>query len=264
MSFPDVPRVIYQINPLDEVICQLRYPAILKIDTEPPAAFQELIRADYPFYESKPPIRLPAGLSPNLAQMLVSDLPLGGLKSHEFTSKDRSWTVNLTREFLALTCRSYERWETFREQLGRLADALLTIYRPAALTRLGLRYRDVIYRSRLHLEETPWCELLQLGISGLLGLPDTAPFVRASASNFILDLPEVEAQVQVYAGLAMDARTKETAFMIDADFFTEQQTELSDVFNRLNTLNRQAGKFFRWCITERLHHAMQPTVVDPL
>ncbi len=132
------------------------------------------------------------------------------------------------------------------------------------MTRLGLRYRDVIYRSRLHLEETPWCELLQLGISGLLGLPDTAPFVRASASNFILDLPEVEAQVQVYAGLAMDARTKETAFMIDADFFTEQQTELSDVFNRLNTLNRQAGKFFRWCITERLHHAMQPTVVDPL
>ena len=48
MAFPEVERVIYERNPLDEVICQLRFPAILKID-EPPIAFQEQIRTRYPF-----------------------------------------------------------------------------------------------------------------------------------------------------------------------------------------------------------------------
>lgn len=264
MSFPDVPRVIYQINPLDEVICQLRFPAILKIDAEPPVAFQELIRADYPFYEAKSPIRLPAGLPPNLAQMLVADLSLGGLRSHEFTSTDRTWTLRLSREFLALTCRSYERWENFHEQLRRLADALNTVYHPALFTRLGLRYRDVIRRSRLHLEETPWSELLQPGISGVLGIPDTAPSVQNAASNFVIHLPQEGAHVQVSAGLARDSQTNEIAFMIDADFFTDKQTECSDVFNHLNALNRQAGNFFRWCITDRLHEAMQPRAVTPL
>lgn len=264
MSFPEVPRVIYQVNPLEEVICQLRFPAILRLDTEPPAAFQEQIRAEYPFYESKSPLRLPAGLPPNLAQMLIADLPLGGQRSHEFTSKDRSWSLNLTREFLALTCRSYERWEDFRARLKEACDALHKLYSPALFTRLGLRYRDVIRRSRLQLEETPWSELLQPGISGVLGRPETAPFVKNAATAFLIDLSQEAAQVQVSSGLGLDAQTNEIAFVIDADFFTEQPTELSDVFNRLNSLNRQAGFFFRWCITDRLHQAMQPRFVSPL
>ena len=48
MPFPDVERVIYNENPLDRVICQLRFAPILKIDTEIPAEFQERIRIDYP------------------------------------------------------------------------------------------------------------------------------------------------------------------------------------------------------------------------
>ena len=50
--------------------------------------------ADYPFYESKSPIRLPAGLAPNMAQMVLAELPLGGLKGHDFNSKDQMWSVN--------------------------------------------------------------------------------------------------------------------------------------------------------------------------
>jgi uncharacterized protein (TIGR04255 family) len=73
MAFPEAPRVIYEKNPLDEVLCQLRFPTVLKIDAEPPAAFQELIRADYPFYERKPTFKLPPGLPAGVAQMVVSD-----------------------------------------------------------------------------------------------------------------------------------------------------------------------------------------------
>lgn len=258
MSFPDVPRVIYQINPLEEVICQLRFPAILKIDTEPPAAFQEQIRADYPFYEAKSPIRMPAGLSLNMAQMILADLPLGALRSHDFDSKDRTWSLNLTREFLALTCRTYQRWENFQKQLNGACEALNEHYHPAFFTRIGLRYRNVIRRSRLQLENTPWSELLQPWMSGVLAQPETADQVRTAASTFLIDLPGGTGHVQAASGLAVDGHSNEIAFLIDTDFYTEQQTEFSYVFHRLNLLNRYARNFFRWCITDRLHKALRP------
>jgi uncharacterized protein (TIGR04255 family) len=261
MPFPDAERVLYEINPLDEVICQLRFPPILLIDTELPSAFQEQIRGSYPYYEQKPPLQMPAGLPAHLVQMIVADLPLGGQKSHDFYSKDRLWSVNLTRGFLALSCRAYQRWENFRERLTAVCEALTKHYNPTLFTRIGLRYRDVIRRSRLQLAEIPWSELLQPWVSGVLGDPKTAGHVKNAASGFFLDLPEEAGHVQVSSGLAVDEQNNESVFIIDADFFIQQETELSHVFHRLNFLNRYAGRFFRWCITERLHDAMRPRPV---
>ena len=48
--FSDEPRCIYRNNQIAEVICQFRFPEILKIASDPPAAFQEAIRAAYPQY----------------------------------------------------------------------------------------------------------------------------------------------------------------------------------------------------------------------
>ena len=48
--FSNEPRCIYRSNQLAEVICQLRFPEILKIPTETPAAFQDAIREDFPRY----------------------------------------------------------------------------------------------------------------------------------------------------------------------------------------------------------------------
>ena len=44
------PRCIYDKNPLAEVICQLRFPEILSIQTDIPAKFQDAIRKDFPKY----------------------------------------------------------------------------------------------------------------------------------------------------------------------------------------------------------------------
>ena len=47
MPFPDAKRIIFRKNPLTEVVCQLRFPPILKIDAEVPANFQEAIRTEF-------------------------------------------------------------------------------------------------------------------------------------------------------------------------------------------------------------------------
>src|SRR4051794_35988880 len=67
MAFPDAPRVLYEINPLDEVVCQLKFPPVLRIDAEMPVGFQEAIRAQFPLYRAEPTAsrNLPQGSAPS-------------------------------------------------------------------------------------------------------------------------------------------------------------------------------------------------------
>jgi len=50
LRIPESPRVIYASNPLVDVICQVRFPRILRIDSELPVAFQEAIRDQFPLF----------------------------------------------------------------------------------------------------------------------------------------------------------------------------------------------------------------------
>ena len=51
--FPDAPRVMYERNPLVEVICQVRFPPVLRIEAQLPDAFQDRIRDVFPIYNDK-------------------------------------------------------------------------------------------------------------------------------------------------------------------------------------------------------------------
>ncbi|SRR5579875_1091033 len=259
MAFPDAERIIYEKNPLEKVICQLKFPSILKIETESPAEFQECIRSDYPFYKRTPAVKLPAGLPTELAALLTKDLPLEiAQTAHEFGSRDERWTLSLTQNFIALTCQSYDRWENFKDHLDRPLRALKELYAPACFTRIGLRYRDVIRRSVLGLDQIGWAELLQPWVAGALAAPEIAADVEHSAQELVVRLPDGRSRVRVHHGLAVDASSQELCYVIDADFFDDQQVELSHVIECLDFLNRQARLFFRWCITDLLHQAMRP------
>jgi uncharacterized protein (TIGR04255 family) len=263
--------VIYAVNPLDEVICQLRFPPILRIDAEPPAAFQELIRADYPNYELKAGVKLPPGIPSELAQSFAADFPLGGTKSHVFGSRDGVWKLTLNRQAMALTCGAYERWERFKERLAGGFDALMGSFAPAFFSRIGLRYRDVIRRSELGLQDVPWGQLLKPWVSGVLGASGVEAETYGTETVCGLQLPDTIGRVQLRFGIAIEERPadnerkeREEVFMIDSDFFEEKETEPPHVINRLNAFHEQAGRLFRWCIADRLHDALRPGPVPPL
>lgn len=55
MKLPEFDRVIYEYNPLFEVVCQLTFPPILKISHQEPVEFQDEIRFQYPLVERTQP-----------------------------------------------------------------------------------------------------------------------------------------------------------------------------------------------------------------
>jgi uncharacterized protein (TIGR04255 family) len=259
MTFPALQRVLYERNPLEEVICQLRFPPILRIGSDNAAEFQEAIRADYPLYKEEEPT-LPAIPLPAELAEIIGRAAQGPKPSQKFLSADEAWTVSLTRDFIALSTVRYERWEHFRQRLTNVVATLERIYRPAFYTRVGLRYRDVIRRSSLGLQDVPWAQLL-------------APFVAAELSTEIGERVGENAHVALIAleqpgsvrlrhGLLKPDQSGEQSYAIDSDFFTAERTELGDANRRLDYFNQQAARLFRWCITPRLHNAMGPRDIE--
>ncbi|MDR1070039.1 MAG: TIGR04255 family protein, partial [Gracilibacteraceae bacterium] len=121
MPFLNFQRAIYAKSQLTEVVCQLRFPRILMINEEQPAAFQERIRDDYPLFqvvvEQQQHITVDIGSKeiqpiPRLIQSETTN-------NYKFSSVDENWRVNLTSTFLALSTSRYDRWENFQEHLKK-------------------------------------------------------------------------------------------------------------------------------------------------
>ncbi len=256
MKFPESQRVTYSRNPLVEVICQLRFPKILRIETEAPVNFQEAIRAEYPTLNSTRAIELPLIFNPQVNSPSV----VGGQGlTYEFLDKEEKWKLVLSSDFLALSTLSYKDWQDFRTRLSNAINLLVKCYSPSHFTRVGLRYQDLIIRSELELIDHPWRSLLQPPILGTF-VADNLPeqdFLEA-LSVFACRLDYSDAILRVRYGLARKGESEELGYLIDADFYTEKNTEISDATRSLDQFNREAGNFFRWCIKRELQQALNP------
>lgn len=262
MPFPEVQRVIYRRNPLDQVICQLRFPPILRIDAEIPAEFQERIRANFPNYSENSELKLevPQGfkgaIPPDLLKQMIQP---SGNKNYEFSSEDGLWKVNLTRTFVALTSNRYERWELFKKKLNFPLQALIDIYAPAYFSRIGLRYIDVIKRSALNLPDISWSELLKPYILGMLASPDIGNHVLSFENRHDIRLSDrEESVVRIITGFVVPENNSEMCYMIDSDFHTTNKINLESALDKLDFFNVRGSRLFQWSITQRLHNAMEP------
>ncbi len=261
MPIPPSKRVIYKKAALDNVICQLRFPPVLRIGSEPPVKFQDSIRKQFPHYEER--VRsLKAQLPPEIASVLPAVPGEGAPRAHDFLSGDRTWQVSLTRDFLALTTSAYTQWEDFKQQLDAPMAALQECYEPSFYVRIGLRYRDVVVRSKLGLRERPWSTLLRPHIAGELAESARIQDEVVEAKRELLIRLQKDTDVKLRHGLALIEGTDEHCYVIDADYFTNTQTETRNATQVLNELNSYAGRLFRWCITDELHNAMVPQPVE--
>lgn len=261
MRFPESERVIYSENPLERVICQLRFPPILRIGAETPATFQEKIRSDYPLLRERPFSETGLTMPPEISKIFGEEVLLGfqsGKAVYDFTSEDGSWTISLTKDFIALTSKRYTHWEEFRDRLNKAVAAFESIYSPAHYTRVGLRYRDLIRRSKLGLKDIDWVHLLAPHIAGELSDSSLSKFIRTTKRELLIDLDANQGQVQIRHGLVRQTDPDEECYLIDSDFFSDQKTEVGNAGDKLNHFNREAGRLFKWSITPRLHQAMGP------
>jgi uncharacterized protein (TIGR04255 family) len=255
---------VYEQNPLKEVVCQLRFPPILRIQTSAPDEFQEVIRKKFPNYDQQleAPIALPPGSPQDLQELAKHIRPAESKRLHLFGSADEAITITLAQDSIALKTIAYPRWEQFREILSFAFDAFVQVYDPAFCSRIGLRYIDVVIRSELGLTDVPWSELIAGHIAGELSDERVAPSIVQALKVVTISLKDRHDElVTIRHGFGALEPGAEYYYIIDADFYTQEQTAFEQTKDILNVFNRRAGDLFRWCITERLSSALGPKQV---
>ncbi len=257
--FPPSPRVVYGKAPLTQVTCQLRFPQILRIESQAPAEFQERIREIFPLVERQRNdfVNLP----PDVAQLMGIDVQAN--TGFQFRTEDQKHTLGLASEALSLTSREYGEWETFRGYLLPALDSLTEIYKPSFYVRIGLRYVNVIQRSSLDLDDRAWVDLLRKEILGELSMGQFAANVVDARRQLRVQVPD-ESGYALYLqhGFAKRKSSPEVVYRLDFDFYRGDKTEVSDAKSVLNKLNAMVGRAFRWCITETLHQRLEPRALE--
>lgn len=248
-------RCYYHKNQLGEVICQLRFPEILTIETNVPAEFQEAIRSAFPHYSSRKETPAPKLVNGRLEPQQPNN-------NYQFVSEDGHWRVNLTSTFISLACNRYTCWEDFAKKLDMPLAAFIQLYRPAFFERVGLRYLNFISRQDLGLEGTPFRELIQSQYLGILAdedIPETASS-RATVDAEFAIRGGCRAKIHAGPGFVKRGRTetKEVHFIFDQDLFMPGKVAVNLSAGALETLHTQADSIFRGAITDTLHDAMEP------
>jgi uncharacterized protein (TIGR04255 family) len=220
------------------------------------ADFQDKVRKAFPLYELQPNA-VTQQLPPELLRALGNP---SGPATHAFKTSDGVSTISLSVEAMAVSTSKYVKWEQFAESLKLALSALVEAYEPAFFTRVGLRYQNLIMRSELGLQDTPWDELLEAHISGELGLPGWEENVLEFRHAVRCTLPS-EGAFYLQHGIGFKEGSDEPGYIIDFDFYTDARVEVNDALATAEKFNRRTGSAFRSCIRETLHHKLEPSPV---
>ena len=257
--FSQQERCIYRKNPLAEVICQLRFPEILSIQTQLPANFQEAIREEYPQYSARNEVSPPklTGTPGNLRMENQQQK-----NNYQFVSADGVWRVNLTSTFISLACCRYTGWEDFAAKLDKPLAAFIKTYRPAYFERVGLRYLNFFSRKALDLDGVPFSKLIAPCYLGPLADEEVS---EASSTRCCVDAEfgiRGGCRLKLHAGPGMVKQNgqadNEVKFIFDQDLFMSGKVPVNMTTGALQTLHDQADSIFRAAITDTLHEAMEP------
>ena len=262
MLFAPYERFHYARSPLVEVICQLRFPTILSIGANEPAAFQEAIRKDFPKYMTRQEQMPPKMVKKGNGTVLEPQKPV---TNYHFISEDGRWKINLTQNFIALSTLTYQRWEDFATRLDQPLAQFIQIYQPAYFERIGLRYVNAVSRQRLGLTDLLWDDLIQSPYLGILGEPDVdEKTVNKCAVDIETRLSD-GCHLKLHAGpglLGGGKKDPEPKFILDQDLSSAGQITAEEIPQRLDQLHQYAGGLFHGAITDELHEAMGPVKAD--
>jgi uncharacterized protein (TIGR04255 family) len=238
-------RCVYEKNQLAEVICQLRFPEILSIETQVPDAFQEAIRSVFPLYQAR-----------------KEGIPGKQNTNYQFMTADGKFRVNLTSTFISLASTSYTCWEDFAAMLDLPLAAFIKIYKPALFNRIGLRYVNFISRKALSLEGVPFKELITPCYLGILNEEEVNEHTTVRSTVDADTAIRGGCRCKLHAGPGNVKRLgqadPEVKFILDLDLYMPGQVPVNLSAGALQTLHSQSYGIFRYAITDILHDAMEP------
>jgi len=250
LNFPHQPDVQLENSPLAEVVCQVRFPLILRIASEDPSEFQERVRDEFPSLEVEQGlvIRAPGAGAQNPP---TAELQPG---TYRFRTADEGTTISLAADFYAVSTTRYRNWEGFARYLRLTADTMQDVYRPGYSTRIGVRYINRLTPANTGCQTVAeLCELLR---------PELTSHSRSESWTKVAEMRSRLLLVDDGAKLTLSTAYGEDNgspfFLLDFDYFEEGRLKLNHLMERCSHYNEVIYRAFRWCIREEKLEVFRP------
>lgn len=242
-------RVKYKNSPLKEVIFQLRFPTILSINAKEPVELQERLRAEYPLY------------SDNIEQIKErqanGEVTESSAHRYQFISADGQYMVSLSSSFIALSTLCYETWEKFSDRIENVLKSFLEVYQTKIFVRVGLRYKDVITKSRYGFAGKKWNELVKPEVIGIISDIDEKNLMEYHLMS-VHKQKEDESVVRNQFEFVLVDKHDEISLLLDCDYSLSQVLPVENYLEIAEMLHNHSSNFIENSITPALREAMQP------
>jgi len=253
IRFPEREDIRLERSPLKEVICQVRFPIILRVASEQPSEFQDRIRELFPEME------IEQGL-------LLKVEPLGSsapdvrpqAKIYRFKSPDGKTLASLAPDFYALSTNAYTHWADFLALFGRVSDAVCEVYRIPYGMRVGLRYINELTFDNTGVDTVE--DLWDIPREELT-LPMRSECWDTPLESLTQLLLAGEEQERLALRTGFKAGEKPT-FLLDLDYFVEGRIPIEALIDLCDRFHEVIYNAFRWCIREDKLEAFLPVAIS--
>lgn len=237
LNFPNIDDVHLAHAPLQEVICQVRFPPILRITHEEPVDLQERVRERFPLLEvAQKVIFAKEGIQASVPSAQV----------YRFHNSETTAAVSVGADFYAFSTTAYQSWVDFAEHLTYAADIMESVYHPSYAIRIGLRYRNELDAS--FTQSNTFDEVLTLLRPELIAILKTDAFLMPVQAIHHVETMVDEDHFTFRYGLVRDDQIPK--FVLDFDYYAEGRLSLENLSERCNQYHKTIYNAFRWCIVE--------------
>jgi uncharacterized protein (TIGR04255 family) len=257
-NIPISPRFRLENHQLAQVLCQIRFSAVLRIGQDDAViAFQEAIRQTYPRYAKQQAMAMlitPQGVQQQQAPAA----------QHRFDDSEGIFTAILAPDFVALETSQYADIDDFVARVVALASTVQEHYAPAEIQRVGLRFINELRLS----DPDPKTEMRNAISPVLLGAAGAEDLIDAVAgAHQVLELAGGNSRMLVRHGLHLqggttvdqigqpqpsDPRQTLPFYLMDIDAFAERSVRysLDGIEATLREFNDDIRSLFAWGVRE--------------
>lgn len=171
--------------------------------------------------------------------------------------------VYLNSQSIVVVAESYKSWGGFWFWVNRVVLAVRICCSIQSFKIVSLKYVDVFVPVRLGLGNGHelWQQLLNPSLLGITGVDLKGASVFYSQSTCEIGLTTAD-YMYIRHGVVHESSIDTISYRIVTHFSTDVEVEFEELENKLRGYNIWAVQFFRWCISDQLHNAMQPEELE--
>lgn len=249
----------YKNNQITDVVFQIRYSTILKINNDSDtllSEFQNKIKKEYPNYQvlNENIVNVEMKGEINNIDNVTPQIMRNNLKNHIFISTNGKTKINLTPNFISLSTQEYKCWEDFKDKFLKILDEFVNLYDIENFNRIGIRYINAFSKKELGINnEEKWDKYLSNEVLGLTSKYN----VNVYSSN--IEIPfEDYSQMRMICGLGTKQNEMQPipVFIIDKDTYKIGNLKLCDISQILEKLHKHNSEVFESLIKDPLRDKM--------